>query len=201
MSWLFFSTVTVIRLCSTRSSDPAMVETINIPTPPPVRLSGRYIFYNHYHRTGHALRAREVDLFQVLYMYETDTMRSSRTEGKNLTSTATIFPRSNAYGWGPVRMVLDQENAFLAGGGRGGCSTPLLEGPHAWRPSSRYRGNYMSACSRCSARYCTVGLANTVRGSRNELARCRSRNTPTTLTRICREAVEHIARPRQRAKL
>ena len=39
----------------------------------------------------------------------------------------------------------------------------------------------MSACSRCSARCCTAGLANTIGGNRNKLAHCRSRNTPTEL--------------------
>ena len=81
-------------------------------------------------------------------------------------------------GWCSTKKTL-----FSRGGGGGGdCSTPLLCGPHAWRPSSRYRGNYMSACSHCSARYCTVGLANTVKGSRTEFARCRSRNTPIELS-------------------
>ena len=40
----------------------------------------------------------------------------------------------------------------------------------------------MSVCFRCSARYCTAGLANTIGGNRNKLARCRSRNTPTKLS-------------------
>ena len=46
-----------------------------------------------------------------------------------------------------------------------------------------------SACSRCSARYCTTGLANTVRGTRNELARCCSQNTPTPLSHA------HLVKP------
>ena len=40
----------------------------------------------------------------------------------------------------------------------------------------------MGACSRCSARYYTAGLANTTGGNRNELARCCSRNTLTKLS-------------------
>ena len=39
-----------------------------------------------------------------------------------------------------------------------------------------------SACSRCSSRYCTAGLFNTAGGTRNKLARCRSRNCPTPLS-------------------
>ena len=40
----------------------------------------------------------------------------------------------------------------------------------------------MSACSRCSARCCTAGLANTIGGNRNKLAHCRSRNTLAELS-------------------
>ena len=48
----------------------------------------------------------------------------------------------------------------------------------------------MSACSRWSPRYCTAELANTVGGNRNELASCRSPNTPTKLSHA------YLVRPR-----
>ena len=79
-------------------------------------------------------------------------------------------------GWCSTRKTLSSR------GGRGGDFNSASLRPPCVVPILPLQGNYMSACSRCSARYCTVGLANTVRSSRNELARCRSRNPPTKLS-------------------
>ena len=68
--------------------------------------------------------------------------------------------------------MLDQEEYFHRGGGGGGVNSASVGPPCA---------AYMSACCRCSARYCIAGLANTVGGNGNELTRCRSRNTLTKL--------------------
>ena len=71
------------------------------PTSPHPRLyvSAVGIFpKTNYHWTDHASRAREVDFFQVLYMHKADTPCPSRKQGNESTSTATIFPRGNAYG-------------------------------------------------------------------------------------------------------
>ena len=84
-------------------------------------------------------------------------------------------------------MVLDQETLSTRGGGGGGggvavqlrfctdpCAAPII--PLLWE--------LHSACSLCSARYCTAGLVNTVGGNSNELARCRSWNTPPPLSHV-----------------
>ena len=56
----------------------------------------------------------------------------------------------------------------------GPCAAPIIP----------LQGELRSVCSRCSARYCTTGLANTVGGTRHELARYCSRDTLTPLPHV-----------------